>query len=180
MECKVIQTPDRKITQTVLSFQFRFMGFMPEDLKCQDERYGSLPFGYVIGYEGEEIVAVINCHCRNIMFRGSDLMLGGIGGVCTHTEFRRRGISTRLLQLGMGMLREKSCEIAFLNADIKRHAALYGKVGFVPLKRKYKATGISGRVYLESSGMIAPVCSEKLFGEVLRDTEVFDLQGQDW
>ncbi len=57
---------------------------------------------------------------------------------------------------------------------------LYGQVGFVPLKREYKTTSESGNVYLETNGMIAPVCSEEIFQTVLNSSDVFDLQGQDW
>ena len=108
------------------------------------------------------------------------LILGGFGGVCTHSEFRRKGIARKLLQKGMGVLKDNKCDIAFLNSDPKRLAFLYEKIGFVPLQREYRATGESGKIYLSKSGMIAPVCSQKIFESVLKDNEVFDLQGQDW
>ena len=60
MKIKVIINPDRKITQSVLYFQSRFMGWTKEDMKDQDDRYGSLPLAYVIAYERKEIVGVIN------------------------------------------------------------------------------------------------------------------------
>jgi predicted acetyltransferase len=180
MEIKIINKPNRKITQTILYFQFRFMGATPEIKEYQDDRFGSLPFSYVIGCEGDRIIGVVNLLKRKIKFKEQNITLGGFGGVCTHAEFRRQGIARKLLQEGMKVLKKNKCDIAFLNTDPKRLGSLYGNVGFVPLPRKYKATGASGKIYLSEAGMIAPVCSKKIFELVLKDTEVFDLQGQDW
>jgi predicted acetyltransferase len=180
MEIKIIKKPNRKITQTVLYFQFRFMGATPEIKEYQDDRFGSLPFGYVIVYDGGQIIGVLNLLKRNIKFKEQNITLGGVGGVCTHIEFRRQGIARKLLQEGMKMLKKNKCDIAFLNTDPKKLGSLYGKFGFVPLPRRYKASGASGKVYLSEAGMIAPICSKKIFELVLKDTEVFDLQGQDW
>lgn len=180
MEIKIINKPNRKITQTVLYFQFRFMGATPEIMEIQNDRFGSLPFGYVIGYDGNQIIGVTNLLKRNIKFKEQNITLGGIGGVCTHSEFRRRGIAQKLLQESMKVLKRNKCDIAFLNTDINRLASLYGKVGFVPLQREYRATGASCKTYLCKAGMIAPVCTKKIFESVLNDIEVLDLQGQDW
>lgn len=180
MEIKIINRPNRKITQTVLYFQFRFMGATPELKEYQDDRFGSLPFSYVIAYDGNRIIGTLNILKRKIKFRKQKIILGGFGGVCTHTEFRRQGIAQKLLEEGIKILINNKCDIAFLNTDPKRLGSLYGKFGFVPLPRKYKATGASGKIYLSQAGMIAPVCSKKIFDLVLKDTEVFDLQGQDW
>ncbi|PIP88023.1 hypothetical protein COW80_02625, partial [Candidatus Beckwithbacteria bacterium CG22_combo_CG10-13_8_21_14_all_01_47_9] len=70
--------------------------------------------------------------------------------------------------------------IALLCTDIKKLSQLYGPVGFVPLGRDYRATGLSGKIYLDSGGMIAPVNSPEIFRQVLDDKEILDIQGQDW
>lgn len=180
MKIKVTTAPNQTIQQAVYNFQLRFMGFTAEELESQDDRYGSVPFGYVTGYNESEMVGVINLMKRNITFSERTINVGGIGGVCTHRDFRRQGIASELLVEGMKILKDERCDIAFLNADIKRHLSLYGTVGFVPLHRAYKATAASGKVYVEKNGMIAPVCSPEVFKRVLESSEVFDLQGQDW
>jgi len=48
------------------------------------------------------------------------------------------------------------------------------------LGRDYRATGLSGKIYLDSGGMIAPVNSPEIFRQVLDDKEILDIQGQDW
>jgi len=180
MKIKVIINPDRKITQSVLYFQSRFMGWTKEDMKDQDDRYGSLPLAYVIAYEGKEIVGVINLLKRKINFKNKTIWLGGIGGVCTHADWRRQGIASKLLEKGLAELKQQGCYIALLCTDIKKLSQLYGPVGFVPLGRDYRATGLSGKIYLDSGGMIAPVNSPEIFRQVLDDKEILDIQGQDW
>ncbi len=180
MKVKIINKPNRKITQTVLYFQSRFMGATPKIMEIQDDRFGSLPFGYAIGYEGDQIIGVTNLLKRSIKFKEQNITLGGFGGVCTHHEFRRQGVAKKLLKEGMKILKDNKCDIAFLNTDPGRLASLYNRVGFVPLQREYRASGASGKIYLSKLGVIAPVCSKKIFKLVLNDTDVFDLQGQDW
>ena len=180
MRIKIITNPDRKITQSVLYFQFHFMGWISEELVDQDDRYGSIPFGYVVGYKDYQIVGVLNLHKRKIQIETQDVLLGGFGGVCTHSNFRRQGIATKLLQSGMEALEDAGCDIAFLCTDLDSLVSLYAQVGFVPLNRTYKATGASGRIYTDEDGMIAPVKSHKIFKQALKMKGVFDLQGQNW
>ena len=180
MKIKVIINPDRKITQSVLYFQSRFMGWTKEDMKDQDDRYGSLPLAYVIAHERKEIVGVINLLKRKINFKIKTMLLGGIGGVCTHGDWRRQGIASRLLQKSLEVLKQQECDIALLCTDVNKLGKLYSQVGFAPLGRQYKATGLSGKIYLDDGGMIVPVNSQKLFNEVLNDKKTFDIQGQDW
>ena len=179
MEVKTITNPDRAITLRVAYFQFRFMGWDPEDIDELDDRYGSLPFGYCIAYENDQIVGVGNILKRSIEYKGKSILLGGLGGGCTHEEYRERGVSTAVTQARLECLKQEGCDVAFLctSEHLIDH---YTKLGFTPLNTKYKATGISGKVYLGEGGMIAPVCSQKVFEERMDSKEVFDLQGQDW
>ncbi|MBM4168948.1 MAG: GNAT family N-acetyltransferase [Ignavibacteria bacterium] len=180
IDIRVIEQPDRKTTQSMLYFQFRFMEWTPEALEHQDDRYGTIPFGYVAGYLEDEIVGVVNLHKRRIRYGKRNLMLGGLGGVCTHRKHRRKGIAVRLLIESMKVLRKNACDVAFLCTDLTKLRSLYAQVGFVPLNRTYKATGLSGRAYYSDGGMIAPVCSKSLFNRLVGDSGAFDLQGQDW
>lgn len=180
MKIKIVEHPDRKITQSVLFFQVRFMELLPKEAEYQDDRFGSLPFGYVIGYQNKEMVGVVNLLKRRIKFNKQSILVGGFGGVAVHSKFRRQGIATVLLQQSLQTLKKHKCDIAFLNTDLKKLLKLYANIGFVPLKRKYQAIGASGKIYYGKGGMIVPIMSKKIFNEVLRAKEVFNLHGQDW
>src|SRR3972149_7735810 len=136
MLIKVITHPDRKITQSILYFQMRFMGWTKEEMIDQDDRFGSLPSGYVIAYEKNEIIGTINLLKREIKFKNQEILLGGFGGVCTHSKFRRQGIASKLLQKGMEVLKQNLCDIAYLSTDLKKLVSLYSSVGFVPINRQ--------------------------------------------
>jgi len=176
----VVKNPDRKITQSILYFQFRFMGWTKKDMINQDDRYGSLPFAYVIAKKDKEIVGVVNLLKRNIVFGGIKVKLGGIGGVCVHESFRKRGVATRVLEKGMDFLKAEYLDVAYLCVNIKKLGRLYLKVGFQPLRKKYIVTGASGRKYKGKGGMIAPLNSKEKFDLILSSEKELDLQGQDW
>lgn len=180
MNIKIFEKPDLKITRSILYFQFRFMEFASEELEYEEDLYGTLPLGYVVAYQNNEIIGVINLYKREITYNNKKLILGGIGYVCTHSKHRRKGVATQLLEKGIITLEKNKCDIAFLNLDEKKLASLYSKIGFVPLNRNFKATGMSGKVYYNDGGMIAPICSNEMFIQVINDVEVFDLQGQCW
>lgn len=177
MKVKVVKNPDRKITQEILLFQFQFMGWKPEDMEMQRDRWSSLPFGYVLGYVGSELIGTVNLIKRDIIFNGKKIILGGIGGVCVHKSHRKKGYSKALLKIAMSELKKEKCDIAFLDTELNN---FYEKFGFCKLPSKYVAIGKSGKQYFDDSGMIAPVSSKSVFNFVFKSNLVFDLCGLDW
>ena len=180
MKIKIITSPDSKMRQKVLIFQFQFMGWSKEELREEDDKYGTIPFGYIIGYEENKIIGVVNLIKRKIKFNNKNIILGGIGGVCTHSKFLKQRVATKLLKKAMGILKENKCDLAFLCTDIEKLGSLYSQVGFIPLNRGYKATGESKRIYRDNDGMIAPLNSKEIFKDILQDDSEFDLQGKNW
>ena len=66
MEVKTILNPSVKIEEEITAFQLKFFGFSKEDLTIHDEKYGSEPFGYVVGYKKGEMVGVLNLIKRDL------------------------------------------------------------------------------------------------------------------
>jgi predicted N-acetyltransferase YhbS len=180
MEIKTFLNPPIKTVQSIMFFQFRFFGWSKKDMVLHDEKYGSEPFGYVVGYEKNEMVGVINLIKRELNYRGKTILVGGIGGVTVSHKHRGKGIGTKLLEEAMEELKRQKCDIAFLSTDISKHSTLYTRIGFVPINREHKVTGASGKEYPGYGGMVAPILSSDVFEAVLKSTEVFDIQGQDW
>jgi predicted acetyltransferase len=179
-ETSAVLQPDQTTIDAVNKFQLQFMGWSEDDLLTQDDRYGTKPQGYVVGYENNKIIGVVNLLKRTINFKNKNITLGGFGGVCVDLKHRRQGVALNLLTKGIEELKKMNCDIAFLCTNIPKLGPLYSKVGFVPLNKNYKATALSGKIYLDKSGMIAPINSPEIFKEVLNSTNTFDLQGQDW
>ncbi|MFS8131303.1 MAG: GNAT family N-acetyltransferase [Candidatus Dojkabacteria bacterium] len=179
MNIRVILNPTREQTMEVLYFQFGAMEWDSENMENEYDRYATLPFGYVIAEDSKPLGA-INLLKRKINYEGKEIILGGLGGVCTHKEHRKKGIGTQMLKEAMIQLKKEGCDIAFLNTDLDELSDFYGKVGFVPLNRDYKATGKSGKEYTDKGGMIAPLNSVELFNLVKETASVFDIEGNDW
>ena len=119
-------------------------------------------------------------HKRIITFHEKDIVLGGIGGVCTCRDKRHRGIATKMLVRGMQILKEWDCDIAYLCAEIEKTGPLYGRAGFVPLNKSYTFYGRSGKLHEQKNGMIAPVSSPEIFEEVQHSEEKLHLGKGNW
>lgn len=144
------------------------------------EKYFSFPKAWLLAFEDNQIIGRIMLHKRTIKFGDKDIILGGVGGVCTRRDKRRQGIATKMLGESMKILREWECDVGFLCADIEKNGLLYTQVGFVPLNKPYTYYGRSGKLYEENYGMIAPINSQNLFEELLNSDQKFHLGEGNW
>lgn len=156
----------------------------PEEQAKHEDRYCSNEdiIGHVVALHDDKVFGVIIVLKRNISFQGQEILLGGIGGVCTDKSKRRMGIATMLLKTAMEHLRKNNCDVAYLCADIHNPGMvrLYGQVGFVILNKPHTYLGKSGKRYTDTDGMIAPVSSQEVFMEIMRDKEPFDIGRGNW
>jgi GNAT superfamily N-acetyltransferase len=134
----------------------------------------------LLAFEDSEIIGGLELYKRSIAFDGRKILLGGFGAVWTRPDKRRKGVSTALLNRGMDVLRDHGCDIAFLCTDVTTLGGLYGAVGFQPLVTNHTYLGRFGKRHVDSDGMIAPVCSEELFGRILKSKEPFDIGRGNW
>jgi ribosomal protein S18 acetylase RimI-like enzyme len=119
----------------------------------------------------------------NIDHYGKQIVVGGLGGVGVQKEFRGRGISTQMLAKAREILDQSDCDIAFLGTDLNdpQMLKIYGRIGFVPLNKAFRYVGRSGKLYEDKeSGMIAPIHSQKLFEEILKSKEPFNIGVGTW
>lgn len=149
-----------------------------EDRFCSD---GDI-IKYVLALHEHTVVGVVIVLKRQIAFRGREVQLGGLGGVCTAPDQRRKGIASSLVAQAMGELRAAGCDIAYLCTDIEGQgtAKLYGRAGFVPLGRPHIYQGRSGKQYVDNDAMIAPITSPELFQQVLNAAEPFAIGNGNW
>lgn len=154
----------------------------PEEKKLRDDKYCSQQdkFRYYVAFLEGKLIASVTLFKREVSFDKGKIVLGGIGGVCTLPEMRKKGIATEVLTMGMDGLKETKCDVAYLCTNIHTLGKFYGKFGFVALNKQYTFTGKSGKQYLADDGMIAPVESEKIFSEILNSKEIFDIGKGNW
>jgi predicted N-acetyltransferase YhbS len=166
--------------------QFRLDNFYteeertPENLAAEDESFCSHPKAWLLVFEGSQIIGTILLHKRKVMFNNKEVILGGVGSVCTLTDRRNQGIATSMLKEAVKILKKWECDLAYLCANIEETGSLYGQVGFVPLNKPYTYYGRSGKLHQGNNGMIAPLNSPNIFEEVLSSKHKLHLGQGNW
>lgn len=184
MEIKIIPNLTEDLINRVN--QFTFENFYTEREKTLEgraelkERFFSQPKAWLLVFEEEEIIGTILLHKRRVKFNDQDVILGGIGRVCTRKDKRSQGIATAMLKKAVKILKEWGCDIAYLCADIEKTGALYAKVGFMALNKPYTYYGRSGLLYEGISGMIAPINSSDIFKKVLHSKQRLHIGKGNW
>lgn len=171
MKIEIYENPSQEIKNSAYAFGLTNFYDSTTDIKAEskevEEKYFSVPHAILLAYENDDIVGRIYLHKREIKLGKNTILLGGIGGVCTHKDKRHQGMATLMLEKSMDVLRKWKCDVAYLCTNIDKLGKLYTNVGFVPLNKKYTFRGKSGKLYEENSGMIAEVNSAELFDEIM-------------
>ncbi len=152
----------------------------PKLLAEEEEKFFSQPKTWFLVFENDKIIGTIALHQRKIQLDNKEVVLGGVGRVCTRKDRRRQGIANQMLEEAMKILREWGCDMAFLCANVKESGDLYSQVGFVPLNKPYTYSGRSGKLYEEKNGMIAPLNSFEIFEDVLHSARKLHLGSGNW
>jgi predicted N-acetyltransferase YhbS len=136
----------------------------------------------VVAVESGQIIGAITTLKRIIPFEGENIVLGGVGAVCTHPDKRKMGVSTALLKVTKEELQKAGADIAYLCTDVDEEGQwLYSKIDFVPLGRPHTYFGISGTRYTDTDdGMIAPINSPEIFKRVMSSSVPFDIGVGNW
>jgi ribosomal protein S18 acetylase RimI-like enzyme len=137
---------------------------------------------YILATENDRLIGETRVYKRTILFNGQKIILGGIGSVATHPDFRKQGIATKMVKKGMDFLKKDQCDAVYLCADAHSLKALefYEQFGFRRLLQNHTYTARSGKRYTDADGMIAPVNSKKLFRQILASSTPFDIGVGNW
>lgn len=176
LSADLVGSVDRFIAQNFYAQGMR----TPEVLAEEEEKFFSRPRAWLIAFDKDQIIGTTALHQRRIRFDSQDIILGGVGRVCTRKDKRRQGTAASMLEEAVETLKKWGCDIAFLCANLKESGALYSKARFVPLSRPYTYTGRSGKPYEETNGMIAPINSPGLFEEILSSRHILHLGHGNW
>lgn len=156
----------------------------PEQLAIQKDRFSSAgdAIKHIVVLDNQTIVGFVRVFLRSVTFDGRPVALGGIGDVCTHPDWRGRGIARAALEVAMQCLRAARADVAYLCADLGNPSRLrlYGQFGFVPLGRAQTYVGASGTRYTDDDAMLAPVGSRAVFEHIRSDRQPFDIGQGNW
>jgi predicted GNAT family N-acyltransferase len=168
-----------RVNQFILENFYTYEEKTPEHLAAVEERFCSQPKAWLLVFEAKQIIGLTKLYKRKVLFSKREIILGGVGSVCTRTDKRNQGIAKSMLREAVEILKKWECDIAYLCANIEMRS-FYGQLGFVPLPKPYTYSGRSGKLYEGYKGMIAPLNSSLIFEEVLSSKQKLHLGQGDW
>lgn len=126
----------------------------------------------VLAYAGDKLVGWAGVHQTEQEYLGKRIKLGGYG-ICTHPDWQRKGIASRVAQKAMVYLKEHGTEVGFLSVDPGNVGSvkLHQKFGFKLLSQKFSWTNSLGELKKDSGGMVAPINSDELFSYIMDNND---------
>ena len=136
---------------------------------------------HLLAYQGDQLIGWAGIHKTEQFFEDKKIRIGGYG-ICTHPDWQRKGIASRISLEAMKFLKKEGCDIAFLSVDPTNIASvkLHQKNGFVMLPRNYSWRNSRGELKQDSGGMISPVNSHELLEYILNGTDVLFVGNGYW
>ena len=116
---------------------------------------------HVLLWEGVELASHIEIIERTATVDGQPVRLGGIGGVATRVNWRRRGLAEAALKTAQAFLREKLAVEFGLLVCGEIMIPYYAKFGWKLLERTMLIDQPQGKVTYTDPIMILPVCKEE-------------------
>jgi predicted GNAT family N-acyltransferase len=139
-----------------------------------DECFIAQSFARVLAYEETKLVGHLRLFERRVVFDGKDVVLGGLGGVCVSESMRHKNIGTRLMEEGIRILREKGCDVACLNTDLKKTASeFYEKIRFRLMNRQVSFEDVHRRIRYDTGTMFIPICSREIYDYLMDNDKIF-------
>jgi len=139
-----------------------------------DECFIAKSFARVLAYDGTSVVGHLSLFKRHVKFEGMGVILGGLGGVCVSESRRRRKIGTGLMKKGLQVLKDEGCDVACLNADLKKKAdKFYEKIGFKLMNRQISFEDAHGKTRYDTGTMFISVCSKEIYNQLMNSKKTF-------
>ena len=146
------------------------------------ERFFAKSFGRVLAYESDLIVGQAELFSRQVYFLGKKVLLGGVGGTCVTGSARHRGIGTLLVSSGLSILRVRRCDIACLNANVRKYprGGMYYRLGFRLMGRRVSFEDVHGVMRYDFGELFLPICSKAIYDSVMTSEKTFHIGRGYW
>jgi len=131
--------------------------FPPDDLKVEWAKSD----WHVLVWEGDELTSHVEIVERIATVGGQPVRLGGIGGLATRPQWRRRGLAEAAMKAAQSFLRDRlAVDFGLLICDEKM-THYYGKIGWKLVSRSLLIGQKKGKVTFPAPTMILPVCKDQ-------------------
>jgi predicted acetyltransferase len=136
---------------------------------------------WILVFEENKIIGMLAVFQRQIKFQHKNISLGGIGKVQVRDDKRRQGIASKMMSLAIKQLEKLNCDVAYLCTRLDSFLAdFYAKYGFIKLGKPYTFLSSIGKRYTENDGMLAPIKSQQIFKQILKDPKPLNLGTGNW
>ena len=179
LQTEIIHTDNISVELNKLIDQLGHLAFAHDPSAPVDPEFDSIdwssPIEYMaLGYIDGELVTLLGFLRREILVGGKPVWVVGVGGVATHPNWQKRGLSSTLLKAAEKFMREKMNSSFGLLVCADERRTFYGRVGWEHLADEIFFTQASQRRSLKTSVMILPLADQIwLSGEI-------DLCGLPW
>ena len=127
-----------------------------------------------LGFLEDQLVSVVGILVREVLLAGQPIRMGGIGGVATLPEWRRRGFSGALLDRSAEFLRDPlKVDFSFLVCAPEK-VPFYARHGWQEIHNQVVCDQPEGKVDLDGVAMVLPSLQKRWTEGVL------DLCGLPW
>lgn len=173
---EVIEKPTAKDYQLFRGFADKHEGedthFTPEEASCYFfAKAEKIIFAKIDGL----LVGAANIGIRQIIFDEENILLGTVGGVVTHIDYRHRGVATKIMEGIMREMKKDKIDVSILCTEIEVLGGLYGKTGYIPLGKSYFFIDKNGVKREKDNGMVAVVCSPEKLQKILYSPAEFNV-----
>lgn len=131
----------------------------------------------VIVTEGGQLVSALELICREVTINGQSTMMGGVGGVMTLPEFRKKGYASAAMRAANEFIQQKMDVPYALLVTGSELIPFYGSLGWQVIKNRVFYWQPDGKRYAfsDQTAIMVYVCGDNPFpeGEI-------DLNGLPW
>lgn len=170
VEIVLVETPSEGQSEKISTLQK--LCFVDVDDKEAEDDFYHPPSTQILAYVGKTLVGWAGVHVTEQTYKGQQIKLGGYG-ICTHPDFRRMGIASKVAGEAMKYLKNGNCSLGFLSVNPKdeKSIKLHQKHGFEMLSQHFSWANSKGEIKEDIGGMIAPINSKELFNLVLNNSD---------
>lgn len=157
------------------------LAFKNIDAKEVKEDFYHPKSAHILAYMGDELIGWAGIHETEQVYEGKNVKLGGYG-ICTHPNWRGRGIATKVSKAALFYLKRKGCDVGFLSVDLTNTASikLHQKNGFVMFPRYFSWINSKGEIKKDKGIMITPINSQKLFEHIQNGKDILFIGNGYW
>ncbi|MFC4322888.1 GNAT family N-acetyltransferase [Litchfieldia salsa] len=170
----VIELDEKFYKEAIKLSEYAFQYKVPEE-KISERLETMKSYHKLFGIVDQELVAKLHLLPFEIYLQDNKLKMGGIAGVATYPEFRRKGYVKEMLTHVLTIMKEDNCTVSMLHPF---SISFYRKYGWEILSNRIKCTLTSSDLIMRQDvpGNVKRKCTEDAFHDISEIYEQYALR----